>query len=149
RMAQERAERIAYIANMNLIQREWEATPIHIGRVLEILEETRTFQERGFEWGYWNRLCHQEIRTLKGHKGKVISVAFSPDGKRIATGSFDRTAKIWDSETGKEIFTLKGHTGAVTSVAFSPDGRRIATGSFDSTARVWDASTGQEALILK
>ena len=58
----------------------------------------------------------------------VTSVAFSPDGKRIVSGSADQTVKVWDAATGQEPSTLKGHTGAVTSVAFSPDGKRIAIG---------------------
>ena len=59
------------------------------------------------------------------------AVAFSPDGKRIVTGSSDRTARVWDAETGTEKLALKGHTGRVTSVAFSPDGKRIVTGAGD------------------
>ena len=68
-------------------------------------------------------------------------MAFSPDGKRIVSGSWDKTVKVWDAATGQETLTLKGHTGAVTSVAFSPDGKRIASGSEDKTVKVWDAAT--------
>ena len=71
----------------------------------------------------------------------MFSVAFSPDGKRVLTGSIDKTARVWDAETGQEKAVLMGHT-PVTSVAFSPDGKRILTGSDDKTARVWDAETG-------
>jgi WD40 repeat protein len=76
-------------------------------------------------------------------------VAFSPDGKRIVSGSYDKTARVWDAETGTEKLALKGHTNAVFSVAFSPDGKRIVSGSNDQTARVWDAQTGTEKLALK
>ena len=76
-------------------------------------------------------------------------MAFSPDGKRIVTGSGDETVKVWDAETGQEVLTLKGHAGAVISVAFSPDGKRIVSGSEDRTVKVWDAETGQELLALK
>ena len=76
-------------------------------------------------------------------------MAFSPDGKRIVSGSEDKTVKVWDAATGQETLTLKGHTGAVTSVAFSPDGKRIVSGSEDKTVKVWDAATGQETLTLK
>ena len=77
------------------------------------------------------------------------SVAYSPDGRRILTGSCDRTAKVWDADKGQELFSLKGHTDPVSSVAFSPDGRRILTGSGDNTAKVWDADKGQVLLSLK
>jgi eukaryotic-like serine/threonine-protein kinase len=70
-------------------------------------------------------------------------VAFSPDGQRIVSGSYDNTLKVWDAETGQETLTLKGHTATVESVAWSPDGRRIASSSQDGTIRLWDASNTQ------
>ena len=76
-------------------------------------------------------------------------MAFSPDGKRLASASRDETVKVWDAATGQETLTLKGHTGGVTSVAFSPDGKRLASASEDETVKVWDAATGQETLTLK
>jgi WD40 repeat protein len=91
----------------------------------------------------------KETLMLKGHTLGVTSVAFSPDGKRIASGSWDNTLKVWDAASGQETLTLNGHTGAVMSVAFSPDGKRIATsGSLDLmllTLKVWDASKGPES----
>ena len=86
--------------------------------------------------------------TLTGHDGGVRSVAYSPDGQRIVTASFDQTAKVWEAQTGKELLTLTGHKGIVRSVAYSPDGQRIVTASFDQTAKVWNAETGTELLTL-
>jgi WD40 repeat protein len=73
----------------------------------------------------------------------ISSVAWSPDGKRLATGSLDSSVKVWDPLTGKELLALSGIHGSVLSIAWSPDGKRLATGSFDNTAKVWDAETGK------
>ena len=84
---------------------------------------------------------------LSGHSDSVMSVAFSPDGRRIVSGSGDKTIRVWDAETGEEVVgPLKGHSDWVMSVAFSPDGRRIVSGSDDKTIRVWDAETGEEVM---
>src|SRR5260370_34626192 len=76
-------------------------------------------------------------------------VKFSPDGKRLATASWDKTVKVWDAETGKEVFAPLGHGDRVLSVAFSPDGKLLATASYGHTVKVWDATTGKELLTLR
>ncbi len=91
----------------------------------------------------WDADKGTEVRTLKGHAGWVKRVAYSPDGKRIVSGSQDTTLKLWDADKGTEVRTLKGHTAPVSSVAFSPDGKRIVSGSKDNTVKVWDADKGQ------
>jgi WD40 repeat protein/serine/threonine protein kinase len=80
------------------------------------------------------------VRTLIGHTADVIWIAFSPNGKRIATTGYDRTIKLWDTATGREVFTLRGHTAGVELLVFSPDGCRIVSSGLDATARVWDAT---------
>jgi tetratricopeptide (TPR) repeat protein len=82
----------------------------------------------------------QTIHVLVGHTADVTCAAFTPDGRRLATASFDRTIKLWDVATGRDVFTLRGHTAGVVSVAFSPDGQRLVSGGIDATARVWDAT---------
>ncbi len=72
----------------------------------------------------------------------------SPDGKTLASGSFDKTIKLWNLETGKEIHTLTGHDYAVKSVSFSPDGKTLASGSDDNKIKVWDVEKGKKILTL-
>ena len=103
-----RAEHHLYVANMNVVQHRWEQN--HVSRVRELLEKTATATERGFEWYYWQRQMHLELKALRGHTGPMLAVAYSPDGQRIVTGSADHTAKVWDAASGKELLTLRGHT---------------------------------------
>ncbi len=97
----------------------------------------------------WDPADFHELFTLTGHTDRVISVAFSPDGKRLASAGWDQAAKVWDAASGQEMLTLKGHTKPVTSVAFSPDGKRLASASHDRTVMVWDTMSGQETLTLQ
>jgi WD40 repeat protein len=76
-----------------------------------------------------------------------LSVDFSPGGKRLVSGSEDRTLRIWEAQTGQQLLTLKGHTDWVWSVAFSHDGKRIVSGSADGTLKVWDTQTSQQLLM--
>ena len=89
------------------------------------------------------------LKNLIGHSGYVYSVAYSPDGTKIISGSMDGTIKIWNANTGQCLKTLKGHSEYIYSVAFSPDGRRIVSGSNDKTIKIWDANTGQCLKTLK
>ncbi|MGI2906587.1 AAA-like domain-containing protein [Tolypothrix sp. VBCCA 56010] len=90
----------------------------------------------------------QEKNSLEEHSSSVTSVAFSPDGKILASGSSDKTIKLWDTATGKVIRTLTGHTDSVRSVAFSPDGKILASGSSDKTIKLWNINTGKEIRTL-
>jgi WD40 repeat protein len=86
---------------------------------------------------------------VKGHTGVALSVAWSPDGRLLATGGSDRLVQLWEPATGKVLFSLRGHTGTtVHSLAFSPDGKRLLSAAADRTARMWSTATGQEVLPL-
>lgn len=86
---------------------------------------------------------------IAGHSGPVNAVAFSSDGERVATGSSDKLAKVWDADTGQELTKLRGHTGAVRALGFSPDGTQLVTGSDDGTAIVWQLSDASVAHTLQ
>ncbi len=88
------------------------------------------------------------VRLILQHNALVNNVIYSPDGKRIATASADKTAKIWDAKTGELLLTLKGHTDEVWGISYSPDGKRLATSSLDKTVKVWDAISGKEQFTL-
>ncbi|PWB89809.1 hypothetical protein C5688_13280 [Methylocystis sp. MitZ-2018] len=90
-----------------------------------------------------------EQKRLNGHKSLVVFAAFSPDGARVVTASWDKSARIWDAKTGAVLKELRGHGDTVNSAAFSPDGTRVVTASTDETARIWDAQTGAFLKELK
>jgi eukaryotic-like serine/threonine-protein kinase len=96
----------------------------------------------------WDLASARVLFPLPDHGVQTVAVSFSPDGKRLATASWDGTARIIDASDGKELHHLGGHIGYVLGVAFSPDGRRLATCGNDETIKLWDVATGQEVLEL-
>jgi WD40 repeat protein len=84
------------------------------------------------------------VAALEGHTGPVLALAFSPDGLWLASGSADRSARLWDVGTGSSRATLRGHAGPVFSVAFSPNGETLATGGWDHSVKLWDPDRGTE-----
>ena len=125
---------------------------------LEAIPDASNASQTQRDRPYWpptevalHRALHaiRERPELLSHEGSVSSVAVSPDGAFIVTGSWDSTARIWDAKSGIERAVLEGHEGWVTSVAVSPDGAFIVTGSDDNTARIWDAKSGTERTVLE
>ncbi len=142
-----------YVANMNLAQKAFEDG--NSSRAQELLnaflpasDTPESDDLRGFDWYYLWHHNYKESATLSGHTAPVISVAFSPDGKTLASASGDSTVKLWDVSTRQELATLNEHKDSVHSVAFSPDGKTLASASGDSTVKLWDVSTRQELATL-
>ena len=84
-----------------------------------------------------------EVHLVGGHTGPINAIAVTPDGRRLITGSEDKTAKLWDIKTDRRLEVFKGHTGSVNAVAVTPDGTKLITASFDCTVKFWDLETGE------
>jgi WD40 repeat protein len=158
----EEANRHAYVSALRLTAADAERA--QLDRALELLagqtpDHTGGVDLRGFEWYYWRRFCHADLPTLKGHLGFVTSVAFSPDGKQLATGNTDYTMKLWEADTGRLVRTFDDLGLAPGCVAFSPDGKQLACcgSSYDPKTRsvghfeikLLDMASGREVHTLQ
>jgi WD40 repeat protein len=146
------ARRNLYVAHINLAQRAWEDA--QVGRARELLERetpgrTGGHDFRGFEWHYLDRLCHPETLTLQFDGQTPHSVAFSPDGTRVAAAGTGGMVKVWDPATGKEVHSLRGHSEPIYGVAFNLRGTRLATANGDGAVKLWDPVSGKELLNLQ
>ncbi|XCN75361.1 MAG: hypothetical protein Q3M24_11725 [Candidatus Electrothrix aestuarii] len=96
----------------------------------------------------WNAVTGKQLRSLPGQKEGVSSIAFSPDGRLLASGSSDTTIVLWEASTGKRVRTLKGHTDRVGNIVFSPNGRLLASTSKDMTIGIWSVKSGKRLYSL-
>jgi WD40 repeat protein/DNA-binding SARP family transcriptional activator len=96
----------------------------------------------------WDVRSGRLVAVSRPQRGAAVTLAFSPDGRKVAIPNLNGTADVWDVRSGRIAATFNEHTGPVYGLAYSPDGRTVATGGTDGTARVWDAATGAERLVL-
>jgi WD40 repeat protein/serine/threonine protein kinase len=153
REIQARKELVLGLYFQRIASAERELATNNAAQADELLDEC-PLHLRGWEWHYLKRLRYQPPLTFAGHSNWVMGMAFSPDGKQVASASATLQGllgeiKVWDRATGQVRHTLLGHAFPVVVVAFSPDGKRLASAGWDGKVKVWDLATGEPLHTLK
>ncbi len=150
RKARQAARRL-YVADLRLVQQSWEQGQFRrVGQLLEGQTPAHTDDTdfRGFEWYYWDRLARAGLPALQEHQWGVACVAFSPDGKLLASAGWDHLINVRDAASGRVLQHLTGHADTIHGLAFSPDGRLLASAGVDKTVRLWDPASGRLVATL-
>ncbi len=150
RQERDKLNSLLYLANMPQAQRAHEAGDL--ARLRTILDQHRPqagwTDPRGWEWFFLQAVSQGELLGVHGHSSPVLAVAFTSDGKRLASADNNGAVKIWEVDTSKEVGTFRAQAKGVYALSWDPDGRRLALVGGDETVQVWDTATGNKILSL-